>query len=188
MSQTPTSTPNIPPCFLGGGSGAIANTADQSPQNLDEIKRLDRAGGHCPQQPAQVVACRAQHRIDRISYRPFQPATTHSVISLQVANYRFDRLSALQPAPLLLSQRFGFTAVDDFNIGVIIDPAVSKIDKHLLGLFARVFQQDRGLFELRRENVPAIGVTRKRPCANYQTTSSSLKNRFSSRPHRESTI
>jgi len=123
MSQTPTNTLNIPPRFLGGGAEVIANTADQSPQNLNEIKRLDRAGGHCPQQPAQVVACRAQHRIDRISYRPFQPATTHSVIGLQVANYRFDRLSALQPAPLLLGQRFGFAAVDDFNTGVIcIDP------------------------------------------------------------------
>ena len=85
-------------------------------------------------------------------------------------DYRLDRLSALQLAPLLLSQRFGFTAMGDFNTGVIcIDPAIAKTDKHLVGLFTRVFQQHPCLFELRRENVAVIrGLPRnvRKPITN----------------------
>jgi len=60
---------------------------------LDEIKRLNDAAGYRPQQPTQVVSGSAQHGIDYIAHRPFEPTPTHSVIGLQVTDRRFDRLS-----------------------------------------------------------------------------------------------
>jgi hypothetical protein len=164
--------PNAAPSFLGIGFSISSNSADPPPQNLGEIKRLDRAGGYCPQQPAQVVSGCTQHRVDRIADRASQPTAAHSMISLQVPDHRFNRLSAFQPAPLFLGQRFDFPPVDDFNPWVIsVNPAISKIHKHLLRLFANVFQQNRGLFELHGQDVPVIRVTRKGSCANRQTAS-----------------
>jgi hypothetical protein len=43
MPHTPSTVPNIGVFFLSGAAEAMPNTADQLPQNLDEIKRLDRA-------------------------------------------------------------------------------------------------------------------------------------------------
>jgi hypothetical protein len=43
LKGTPSTVPNIVVFFLNGAAEAMPNTADQLPQNLDEIKRLDRA-------------------------------------------------------------------------------------------------------------------------------------------------
>ncbi len=169
MIQVPVSVRSVSPSHLAGGIGSPSDCVDPPPQNLDEIKRLYRAGGHRVHRPMQVVSDYSKRRVYRVAYRPFQPTTSHLVISLNAPDHRW-RLSAFRPAGM--GQRFRFPAVDNFDPGVIsINPSISKIDKYLLRLFAEVFQQDRRLFRLCVQMVPVIWIIGNRPRANYQGAS-----------------
>jgi hypothetical protein len=59
--------------------------------------------GDHPQQPAHVVACGTQHRMQCIAFLSFEVAAVHTVISFEVPDARFVRLSSFeQPAALYL--------------------------------------------------------------------------------------
>ena len=64
------------------------------------------------QQPPQVVARGAQHSMQRIAGLPFEPATTHTVVVLHMADDWFNRLSSLEPAALRAGQRLVFSAMN----------------------------------------------------------------------------
>jgi hypothetical protein len=64
------------------------------------------------QQPAQVVASGAQHGMQRIAGLPFEPATTHTMVVLHMADDRFNRLSSLERAALRAGQCLVFAAMN----------------------------------------------------------------------------
>lgn len=64
------------------------------------------------QQPAQVVARGAQHGMRRIAGLPFEPAATHTVVVLHMADDRFNRLSSFEPAALRASQCLVFSTMN----------------------------------------------------------------------------
>ena len=64
------------------------------------------------QQPAQVVAGSTQHGVERIAGLPFEPATSHAVVVLHVADDRFNRLASFEPASLRAGQGFMFSAMN----------------------------------------------------------------------------
>lgn len=79
--------------------------------------------------------------------------TRTGVLGLQVPDRRFDRLAALEPAPLLAGHRSEPSATQDLDAGVVdIDPAITEIDNDLLRSSAGVLEQDVRLLELRRED------------------------------------
>src|SRR5215831_7946821 len=75
----------------------------------------DAQSGNRAQQPAQVEARRAQHRMQRIAGGTLEPAAPQSVILFDVADDRFDCLTALEPLALLLAQRLVLAAVNQFH-------------------------------------------------------------------------
>jgi len=64
------------------------------------------------QQPAQVVARGAQHGMRRIAGLPFEPAATHTVVVLHMADDRFNRLASLGPTSLCAGQCLVFAAMN----------------------------------------------------------------------------
>src|SRR5882757_6200539 len=64
------------------------------------------------QQPPQVVARGAQHSMQRIAGLPFEPATTHTVVVLHMADDRLNRLSSLEPAALRAGQCLVLSAMN----------------------------------------------------------------------------
>jgi hypothetical protein len=89
-------------------------------QNRAQKKSGQAQPGHCPEQPAQVVAGRAEHGMQSITQLPTQPAAIHAVIRLQVPDGWLDRLAAPEPTPLL-------------HAGIVpIDAAKAQIDHDFL--------------------------------------------------------
>jgi hypothetical protein len=50
--------------------------------------------------------------MQRIAGLPFEPATTHTVVVLHMADDRFDRLPSLEPTPLRAGQGLVFAAMN----------------------------------------------------------------------------
>ena len=54
--------------------------------------------------------------------------------------------------------------MNDLHSGIVsIDAAKAQIDDHFLGLAPNIFEQDAGLFQLRREKVTVVGIAGKGP-------------------------
>lgn len=97
----------------------------------------------------------------------FEPASIHSVITLEVADDRFDGLTALEGLSLVLGQGFELAPVNDLDAGVaLIDPTVAEIDVDRLGRWGDAFEQEGGLFELFVEGVSIVGISGKSPGAD----------------------
>ncbi len=69
------------------------------------------------QQPADVVARRTQHRVQRVPRGTLEPAAIHAVIVLQVPDRWLHRLAPLEPSALRIGQAFELAAVDDWQKG-----------------------------------------------------------------------
>lgn len=82
----------------------------------DQKQGRQPLGGNRPLQPADVEACRTQHRMQRVTTAAAQPAATHAVVALGVTNGRLDRLAPPEPFALLRIQRFGLAQVDDLQL------------------------------------------------------------------------
>ena len=57
-----------------------------------------------PQQPADVVARRAQHRVQTVAVCAFEVAAIHSVVCFQVADDRLNGLPAFEHLLFLIGQ------------------------------------------------------------------------------------
>jgi hypothetical protein len=53
-------------------------------------------GTNHPQQPPNVVARRAQHRMELVAQRALQMTAAQPMIGLEVSDHRFDRLASLE--------------------------------------------------------------------------------------------
>src|ERR1700710_1425522 len=95
---------------LNGRACGVRGEAAQ-PGEHKKYRRQTQANNRA-QQPAQVIARRAQHRMQRIAALSFKPTTSHAMVLLQVANDRFDCLASLEPAPLWVGQRLVFATVN----------------------------------------------------------------------------
>jgi len=94
----------------------------------------------------------------------FEPASIHAVITLEVADDRFDGLTPLEGLALVLGQGFELAPVNDLDVGVVlIDPTVAEIDVDRFGGRGDAFEQDGGLFKLFIEGVAIVGIAGKGP-------------------------
>jgi hypothetical protein len=92
----------------------------------------------------------------------FEPASIHAVITLEVADDRFDGLTSPKGLALVLGQGFELAPVNDLDIGIVlIDPAVAEIDVDRFRGRRDAFEQDRGLFKLCVEGVSIVGIPGK---------------------------
>ena len=72
--------------------------------------------------------------MERIAQLSLEPAAIHPMVRLQVPDGRFNRLSPLEPAPLLSGQRLVLAAMNDLDCRIVlIHPAIAQVDNHLLG-------------------------------------------------------
>ena len=98
----------------------------------------------------------------------FEPASIHAVITLEVADDRFDGLTPLEGLALVLGQGFELAPVIDLDVGIVlIDPAVAEIDVDRFRGSAMP-EQDRGLFKLCVEGVSIEGIPGKGPGTDDQ--------------------
>lgn len=124
----------------------------------------DRPDAHAvdrAQQPARFQARRAQHHMQRVTRRAFQPATTQPVIDLGMPDHRLDRLPTFQPFALSRAQRPVLVAMDQFqrrDLG--IHAAIPEIGEHgcRFRLSRHVLQQDTCLLELPCQRVPVVRI------------------------------
>src|SRR3954447_21505820 len=92
--------------------------------------RSQAAANDGPQQPANVEAGRAQHRVNRIAIGTLQPTAIHAVVELGVADGRLDRLATLQPTPLQWREALALAAMDEGRRRHFhVDAAESEIDR-----------------------------------------------------------
>ena len=82
-------------------------------------KKADALFADHPQQPANVIARGKQHGMNRIARLPLEMTAIHAVIGFQMTDDRFNGLSPLEQAPLLLGKSLGFTSMLDTHDGVI---------------------------------------------------------------------
>ena len=94
----------------------------------------------------------------------FEPASIHAVITLEVADDRFDGLTPLEGLALVLGQGFELAPVIDLDVGIVlIDPAVAEIDVDRFRGRRDAFEQVRGLFKLCVEGESFVGIPGKGP-------------------------
>jgi hypothetical protein len=116
-------------------------------------------GGDGAQQPADVEARGAQHRVQRITAGTLQPAAIHAVIALGVADGWLDGLAALEPLALLRVERLELAAVDDLHRRAgFVDTAKAQIDNGGGRRNADVLQQRGGLLDLFGQRVAVYGL------------------------------
>jgi len=77
--------------------------------------RRDAQPGNGAQQPAQVVARSAQHRMQRVTVGALEPAALQSVVVLGMTDGRLDGLAPAQPAALEFRQALDLAAVDELH-------------------------------------------------------------------------
>ena len=80
-------------------------------------KKAPLLGKHA-QQPADVVARSAQHRVQPVAGFALEVAAVHAVIGLEVGDDRLNRLAPPQLLSLLLADSFGLARVHDVHIRV----------------------------------------------------------------------
>lgn len=141
-------------------SGHCERHGEHAQQREHRRKKAVEVQAHDgPQQPADVVAGRAQHRTQRVAGLPQQPASVHGVVVFQVPNGRLHRLPELEPFALQLGQALELAAVEDLNARVVrVHASESQVHNHLLGPGGRVFGQDRHLLQLLCQRVAVVGV------------------------------
>ena len=84
----------------------------------------------------------------------FEPASIHAVITLEVADDRFDGLTSPKGLALVLGQGFEFAPVNDLDVGVVlIDLTVAEIDVDRLWGRGDAFEQNGGLFTRVRHQI-----------------------------------
>jgi hypothetical protein len=78
-----------------------------SKKNRAKAHASDRA-----QQPAQVVAGRTQHCMQRVAGLPLEPTALHAMVLLHMVQDRLDHLPSLEPAPLRGGQGLMFSTMN----------------------------------------------------------------------------
>ena len=80
------------------------------------------------QQPAEVVARCAQHRVQPVTLLALEMAAVHAVISLEVADDRLDGLAPLEQLSVLLADSLALAPVHDMHIRVeLVDTPIAQI-------------------------------------------------------------
>ena len=125
----------------------------------EQKKGRQPRGGDRPQLPADVKACRAQHRVQCIAGAAAEPAAIHPVVALGVADGRLDRLAPLESATLLRIQRPELAAVDNLHRRAgCVDAAKPEVNDRRGGPPADVLQQRVRLLELFGQRVTVIRI------------------------------
>ena len=125
--------------------------------------------GNRAQKPAQVVAGGTADGVQRVAQCALQPTAVHSVIRLQVSNRWLNGLAPTQPAFLLRTQTLELAPVNDLFVRVVgVHTPESKIDHHLLDLYAQVLRYVCGLLQHRAQNVAVVGIAGEGACAQHQ--------------------
>ena len=121
---------------------AIAVSAVSSRRNVQRNRRknLPNAQTHDgPHQPAQVVACHAIDRVQRVAQRTLQRIVSHTVIKHQMPDGKLCSCSTFEPSLLLLAQTLELAPVNDLLIRVVgIPTAKSQIGHDVLELDGNV--------------------------------------------------